>query len=157
MGERKRKEIEEYRVDEKTRTVKAYVKTLSESAEKTLELYKKMGYKVIMLNKEKPKSRATQRVGKEEMKKYLKGKIDNEIYKKLVEKLDKKEKFFEVRAWLKEELQQYAKRTNKKYIPANTIIQVEMENEKITTEANVAQYIKDNKILGDKETDQETE
>lgn len=157
MGERRRKEIEEYRVDEKTRTVKAYVKTLSESAERTLELYKKMGYKVIMLNKEKPKSRATQRIGKEEMKKYLKGKIDNEIYKKLVEKLDKNEKFFEVRSWLKEELQQYARRTNKKYVPANTIIQVAIENEEIITKANTKEYIKNNRLIEDTEADQETE
>ena len=104
MGERKRKEIQEYKVDEKTRTVKAYVKTLSDTAEKTIELYKKMGYTVIMLDKEKPKPRTKQRIGTKEMKLYLKGKIDDKIYKKMVEKIDNKEKFFEIKSWLKEEL-----------------------------------------------------
>ena len=95
-----------------------------------------MGYKIILLDREKPKARASQRIGKEEMKKYLKNNIDSKIYNQLVKKLDSKERFCDIRHWLKEQLQEQANKSNSKYVPANTIIQVAMKNEEITSQAN---------------------
>lgn len=143
----KRKEIQEYKVFEDTRTVKVYNRTLSDKADKEIKRYKEMDYKIVLLDREKPKARPSQRIGKREMKRYLKGNIDKDVYNKLVKKLDSKEKFCDVRHWLKEQLIDVANRTNKKYVPANTIIQVAMENEEITSQANAIEYKKNNIII----------
>lgn len=143
----KRKEIQEYKVFEDIRTVKVYAKTLSEKAESKIKMYRDMGYKIILLDREKPKARTSQRIGKEEMRKYLKDNIDNKIYNQLIKKLDSKERFCDIRHWLKEQLQEQANKSKTKYVPANTIIQVAMKNEEITSQANAIEYKKNNIII----------
>lgn len=143
----KRKEIQEYKVFEDIRTVKVYAKTLSEKAESKIKMYRDMGYKIILLDREKPKARTSQRIGKEEMRKYLKDNIDSKIYNQLIKKLDSKERFCDIRHWLKEQLQEQANKSKKKYVPANTIIQVAMANEQITSQANAIEYKKNNIIV----------
>lgn len=154
---RKRKEIQEFKVFEDTRTVKVYNKTVSDKADKEISRYRDVGYKIVLLNREKPKARPSQRIGTKEMKRYLKGNIDKDVYNKLVNKIDKKEKFCYIRQWLKEQLIDVAKRTNKKYIPANAIIQVAMANEEITGQINAKQYINDNKLIPPNEEEETTE
>lgn len=143
----KRKEIQEYKVFEDIRTVKVYAKTLSEKAESKIKMYRDMGYKIILLDREKPKARTSQRIGKEEMRKYLKDNIDSKIYNQLIKKLDSKERFCDIRHWLKEQLQEQANKSKTKYVPANTIIQVAMANEQITSQANAIEYKKNNIIV----------
>ena len=143
----KRKEIQEYKVFEDIRTVKVYAKTLSEKAESKIKMYRDMGYKIILLDREKPKARTSQRIGKEEMRKYLKDNIDSKIYNQLIKKLDSKERFCDIRHWLKEQLQEQANKSKTKYVPANTIIQVAMTNEQITSQANAIEYKKNNIII----------
>ena len=147
MGTRKRKEIKEYKVDEKTRTVFVYAKTLSELAEKKIKMYKEMDYKIILLDREKPKTRTSQRIGKNEMRRYLKGKINDKTYNELIKKLDSKERFCDIRHWLKEQLQDDANKNKTKYVPANTIIQVAIANETTTAQINAQEYKKDNLIV----------
>lgn len=154
---RKRKEIQEFKIEESTRTVKVYNKTLTDKAKDDIKFCEEMGYKIVLLNREKPKPRASQRIGKKEMKRYLKDNIDKDIYNKLVKKLDNNERFCDIRRWLKEQLIDVAKRTNKKYVPANTIIQVAMANEEITGQINANKYIKDNKLVAPKEEEETTE
>lgn len=146
MGTRKRKEIKEYKVDEKTRTVFVYAKTLSELAEKKIKMYKEMDYKIVLLDREKPKTRTSQRIGKNEMRRYLKGNINDKIYNQLIKKLDSKERFCDIRHWLKEQLLDYAKNNKTDYVPANTIIQVAMANENTTAKENAIEYKKNNII-----------
>ena len=153
----KRKEIQEYKVFEDTRTVKVYARTLSEKAENKIKMYKDMGYKIVLLDREKPKARASQRIGKEEMKKYLKNNIDSKIYNQLVKKLDSKERFCDIRHWLKEQLQEQANKSKTIYVPANTIIQVAMKNEEITSQANAIKYKKDNIIAPKVEQEEQAE
>ena len=153
----KRKEIQEYKVFEDTRTVKVYARTLSEKAENKIKMYKDMGYKIVLLDREKPKARTSQRIGKEQMKKYLKDNIDNKIYNQLVKKLDTKERFCDVRHWLKEQLQEQANKSKTIYVPANTIIQVAMKNEEITSQANAIKYKKDNIIAPKVEQEEQAE
>ena len=143
----KRKEIQEYKVFEDIRTVKVYAKTLSEKTESKIKMYRDMGYKIILLDREKPKARTSQRIGKEEMRKYLKDNIDSKIYNQLMKKLDSKERFCDIRHWLKEQLQEQANKSKTKYVPANTIIQVAMTNEQITSQANAIEYKKNNIIV----------
>ena len=157
MGTRKRKEIKEYKVDEKTRTVFVYARTLSELAEKKIKMYKEMDYKIVLLDREKPKTRTSQRIGKEQMRRYLKGNINDKIYNQLIKKLDSKERFCDIRHWLKEQLLDYAKNNNKKYVPANTIIQVAMANEKITSKENAIEYKKNNSISPTVNQEEESE
>ena len=152
----KRKEIQEYKVFEDTRTVKVYAKTLSEKAESKIKMYRDMGYKIILLDREKPKARASQRIGKKEMRKYLKNNIDTKIYNQLVKKLDSNEKFCDIRHWLKEQLQEQATKSNSKYVPANTIIQVAMKNEETTSQINAKEYIDNNIIVPKVDQEEET-
>lgn len=153
----KRKEIQEYKVFEDIRTVKVYAKTLSEKAESKIKMYRDMGYKIILLDREKPKARTSQRIGKEEMRKYLKDNIDNKIYNQLIKKLDSKERFCDIRHWLKEQLQEQANKSKTKYVPANTIIQVAMKNEEITSQANAIEYKKNNIIIPTVDQEETTE
>ena len=153
----KRKEIQEYKVFEDIRTVKVYAKTLSEKAESKIKMYRDMGYKIILLDREKPKARTSQRIGKEEMRKYLKDNIDSKIYNQLIKKLDSKERFCDIRHWLKEQLQEQANKSKKKYVPANTIIQVAMANEQITSQANAIEYKKNNIIVPTVDQEETTE
>lgn len=147
MGTRKRKEIQEYKVFEDIRTVKVYDKNLSDKADREIMRYRDVGYKIVMLHREKPKARTSQRIGKEQMKRYLKGNIDDKIYNQLVKKLNSRERFCDIRHWLKEQLLDYAKNKNEKYVPANTIIQVAMINEATTAQINSQEYKNDNLIV----------
>lgn len=142
----KRKEIQEYKVDEETRTVKVYAKTLSEQAERKIKIYRENDYKIVLLDRSKPSPREKTRIGKKEMIRYLKDEIDSKIYGELVKKINDKEKFCNIRQWLKEALQDYAKENNKKYIPANTIIQVAIANEKYIAQENSREYENKNKF-----------
>lgn len=153
----KRKEIQEYKVFEDTRTVKVYARTLSEKAENKIKMHKDVGYKIILLDREKPKARASQRIGKDEMKRYLKNNIDTKIYNQLLKKLENKERFCDIRHWLKEQLQEHAEKTKTNYVPANTIIQVAMANEKITSEANAIEYKKKNIVVPKADQEEEIE
>lgn len=143
---RKRKEIQEFKIEESTRTVKVYNKTLTDKAKNDIKFCEEMGYKIVLLDREKPKARTSQRIGKNEMRKYLKDNIDTKIYNQLVKKLDSREKFCDIRHWLKEQLQEQANKSKTKYVPANTIIQVAMANEKITSQVNAIEY-KNNNII----------
>lgn len=143
----KRKEIQEYKVFEDTRTVKVYNKTLTDKADKEIKRYKEMDYKIVLLNREKPSARTSQRIGKEQMRRYLKGNIDDKIYNQLVKKLNSRERFCDIRHWLKEQLLDYAKNKNEKYVPANTIIQVAMINETTTVQINAQEYKNNNLIV----------
>lgn len=147
MGKRKRKEIQEFKIEESTRTVKVYNKKLTDKAKNDIKFCEEMGYKIVLLDREKPKARTSQRIGKDEMKKYLKDNIDTKIYNQLVKKLDSREKFCDIRHWLKEQLQEQANKSKTKYVPANTIIQVAMANEEITSQANAIEYKKNNLIV----------
>lgn len=151
----RRKEIKAYKVKQDTREVIAYTKSLTSKDKEEIKTYNDNGYKIIMLDREKPSSKANQRIGKEEMKTYLKGKIDNKIYNDLLQHLKSNENFFTTRKWLKQELMKYAKKNNKKFIPANTIIQIEMQNEATITRANIQEYKDQNLIVAD--VDQEEE
>ena len=59
---RKRKEIQEFKVFEDIRTVKVYNRTLSDKAEKDITRFRDVGYKIILLDREKPKARTSQRL-----------------------------------------------------------------------------------------------
>jgi len=154
---RKRKEIQEFKIEESTRTVKVYNKTLTDKAKNDIKFCEEMGYKIVLLDREKPKARASQRIGKNEMRKYLKDNIDTKIYNQLVKKLDTREKFCDIRHWLKEQLQEQANKSKTKYVPANTIIQVAMANEKITSQVNAIEYRNNNIIVPTLDQEETTE
>lgn len=157
MANKKRKEIQEFKIEESTRTVKVYNKNLTDKAKNDIRFCEEMGYKVVLLEREKPKVRISQRIGKNEMRKYLKDNIDTKIYNQLVKKLDSREMFCDIRHWLKEELQKKAKKDNKDYVPANTIIQVAMKNEEITAKINAKNYKNDNIIKEPSNNEEEKE
>ena len=83
-----------FRVNEKTRTVRAYAEDIvSEEDFQELERYKKLGYKVILVQK-KPKEH---RHIKNDMITYLEGNIDEEIYNDFIGNVEKKVNFLKTR------------------------------------------------------------
>ena len=71
MANRK-KEIKAIRVNQKTREVIVYAKSIdNEQQEKEIKMYNDMGYKVVMLDKEKPTTRAKTSISKKDMEMYL--------------------------------------------------------------------------------------
>ena len=83
-----------FRVNEKTRTVRAYAEDIvSEEDFQELERYKKLGYKVILVQK-RPKEH---RHIKNDMITYLEGNIDEEIYNDFIENVQKKVNFLKIR------------------------------------------------------------
>lgn len=140
------KVIKSYKVNQETREVIAYSKSLTEKDKEEIKEYNDIGYKIIRLDREKPAKR-NNGISKEDLKVYLKDKIDNKIYKELLEHLKSNENFLKTKAWLKRELLNNARNSkDKKYIPFNVIIATEKANEKISARVNAEQYIQDNKL-----------
>lgn len=145
------KVIKSYKVKQETREVIAYSKSLTEKDKEEIKEYSEVGYKVIRLDREKPAKR-NNGISKEDLRIYLKDKIDNKTYKELLEHLKSNENFLKTKSWLKKELQNNARNSkDKKYIPFNVIVATEKENEKITSKANAEEYIKNNKLTTDNE------
>lgn len=143
------------RVNQKTKTVTGYGKSMETEDFERIEVYKNLGYKVSLLEKETPKARRNG-INKDDMKIYLKGKIDEKIYNELVKKLEsKKEKFFDIRSWLKGQLMAKAAEKKEKYIPFSTIIKVAKANAAKETAANIEEYENKNGFV--KEEKEETE
>lgn len=149
-----KQEIKSFRVDQNKRQVVVYVNSLDETEEKRVNFYRDSGYKIVALDKNKPKTRAKTSITKDDLKKYLKGEIDDKIYNKMIERLKTNENFLVIKSWLKEELQKDAKRKAKKYVPFNTIVRVARENEQIEINKNAKDYEYKNKK---KDTDKEEE
>lgn len=83
-----------FRVNEKTRTVRAYAEDIvSEEDFQELERYKKLGYKVILVQK-KPRD---YRHIKNDMITYLDGNIDEKIYNDFIADVEKKVNFLRTR------------------------------------------------------------
>lgn len=119
-----------FRVNEKTRTVKVYRLSLNEKDYKIIERYKALDYDVIMLERKEPAKRAG--IKAEDLKKYLaNGTIPEAIYKKMKEKLDKKQNFLGIKSWLIKELKDYAVKNNTKYVPLADIIKSAIEEENL--------------------------
>lgn len=131
------------RVNQKTKQVVGYGKSMEKEDFERLETYKTLGYKVTLLEKEIPSSRRNG-ISKNDMIIYLKDKIDNKIYNELVTKFDSKESFFAVRSWLKNELMKKAAEKKEDYIPFQTIVEVAKANQEIEIAANIEQYKKKN-------------
>lgn len=141
--------IKDFKVDQKAREVIVYSKGISDQQFNEVKRFKEMGYKITMLEREKPAKR-NNGISKEDLKIYLKDNIEPKIYKELLEHLDSKENFLKTKSWLKKELQENArnnKNKDKKYIPFNVIIETEKEKEKETSKADIKEYKKANKVI----------
>lgn len=135
-------EINDFKVNQKSREVIVYSKGISEQKFNEVKRFKEMGYKITMLEREKPAKR-NNGISKEDLKIYLKDNIDPKIYKEMIEHLESNENFLKTKSWLKKELQENARNSkNKKYIPFNIIIQAEKEKEKAEEKANIEEFKK---------------
>lgn len=141
--------IKDFKVDQKAREVIVYSKGISDQQFNEVKKFKEMGYKITMLEREKP-SKRNNGISKEDLKIYLKDNIEPKIYKELMEHLNSNENFLKTKSWLKKELQDNARNNkNKKYIPFNVIIETEKEKEKAISKVNVEEYKKANKVITD--------
>lgn len=89
-----------FRVNEKTRTVRAYNYDLTDDDFSTVERYTKLGYKVVLIPA-KPKAH---KPIKNDMITYLEGNIDQKLYDEFIDRIEKKEKFLVTKRWLEKEL-----------------------------------------------------
>ena len=138
-------EIKDFKVDQKSREVIVYSKGISDQKFNEVKRSKEMGYKITMLEREKPAKR-NNGISKEDLRIYLKDNIEPKIYKEMLEHLESNENFLKTKSWLKKELQESARSNkNKKYIPFNVIIQAEKEKEKAEAKANIEEFKKANK------------
>lgn len=138
-------EIKDFKVDQKSREVIVYSKGISDQKFNEVKRFKEMGYKITMLEREKPAKR-NNGISKEDLRIYLKDNIEPKIYKEMLEHLESNENFLKTKSWLKKELQESARSNkNKKYIPFNVIIQEEKEKEKAEAKANIEEFKKANK------------
>lgn len=139
--------IRNFKVDQTAKEVIVYSKGISDQQFNEVKKFKEMGYKITMLDRERPAKR-NNGISKEDLKIYLKDNIDPKIYKELLEHLSSKENFLKTKSWLKKELQDNARNNkNKKYIPFNVIIETEKEKEKVTSKADIEEYKKANKVI----------
>ena len=138
-------EIKDFKVDQKSREVIVYSKGISDQKFNEVKRFKEMGYKITMLEREKPAKR-NNGISKEDLRIYLKDNIEPKIYKEMLEHFESNENFLKTKSWLKKELQESARSNkNKKYIPFNVIIQAEKEKEKAEAKANIEEFKKANK------------
>ncbi len=125
------KERKNYKVDKKKREVIVYNDSIDDEEFKKIERFRLANYKITIKDTETPTR--TGSVNKEDLKIYLKGNIDKNIYDELVKKLDSNENYFKTRAWLKSELQ---KKEGKAYIPVSSMVKIEKELEKDRIKVN---------------------
>ena len=104
-------EIKDFKVDQKSREVIVYSKGISDQKFNEVKRFKEMGYKITMLEREKPAKR-NNGISKEDLRIYLKDNIEPKIYKEMLEHLESNENFLKTKSWLKKELQESA-RSNK--------------------------------------------
>ena len=59
---------------------------------------------------------------KEDMEKYLKGNIDNDLYAEFIDRVEKKQNFLKLKWWLIKELKERADKQGKEFEPIEDII-----------------------------------
>lgn len=121
-----------FKVNQRTKVVRAYSVGLSDQEYKAVERYKKLGYEIIMLEKEPPAERTP--IKKAQLIEYLAGNIDQEIYDEMLERFDKKQNFLRIKSWLIVALQDYADKHKKPYKKLEDII-AEAKEQKNLNEA----------------------
>lgn len=100
-----------FRVNEKTRTVRAYNEDIANDEDfNELQRYTKLGYKVILVPK---KPREYNHI-KKDMIKYLEGNIDKNIYNNFIDGVEKKKNFLKLKWELIHALQEEEKEKAKK-------------------------------------------
>ena len=88
-----------FKVLQKTKTVKVYRKSITDEEFETIERYKAMDYKIVMLEKTAPRKKT--KATKQDLIDYLSnGKIDSKVYAEMINKFNKKENFLKVKSWL---------------------------------------------------------
>lgn len=112
--------MENFRVNQKTKVVTVYSKSIDKFEFEKVERYKKLGYEITMLEKKTP-VRKNKGV-KEDMEKYLKGNIDNDLYAEFIDRVEKKQNFLKLKWWLIKELKERANKQGKEFEPIEDII-----------------------------------
>lgn len=135
-----------FKVNEKGKTVIAYRLSLSETDYKTLERYKALGYDVSLLDRQAPQKRTG--IKAEQLVKYLKGVIPDNIYNEYIERNNKKQNFLKTKSWLITTLKEEAERTKKEFIPLEQLIQQgrELESSKSILQGTIESK-RQNKII----------
>lgn len=107
-----------------------------------VEHYQKAGYTSILHDK----ATRGKGVNKKDLKTYLKGRINEDIYNEMCNKIDAKMNFLKLKGWLKEALMKDAEERKKKdktatYIPIDVIVKVAKKQVKEQTNKDIEAYI----------------
>lgn len=135
--------MDKFRLNEKTRTVRAYNEDIvSQEDFDQLERFKKLDYKVVLV----PKKPREYKHIKIDMVKYLENNIDKDIYNEFIDRVEKKQNFLKLKWWLikalqeKEEEQAKKEKREIKKIDAETI--EEIINQAKSKESKLIENIK---------------
>lgn len=135
--------MDKFRLNEKTRTVRAYNEDIvSQEDFDQLERFKKLDYKVVLV----PKKPREYKHIKIDMVKYLEDNIDKDIYNEFIDRVEKKQNFLKLKWWLikalqeKEEEQAKKEKREIKKINAETI--EEIINQAKSKESKLIENIK---------------
>lgn len=103
--------MDKFRLNEKTRTVRAYNEDIvSQEDFDQLERFKKLDYKVVLV----PKKPREYKHIKIDMVKYLEDNIDKDIYNEFIDRVEKKQNFLKLKWWLIKALQEKEEEQAKK-------------------------------------------
>ena len=100
-----------FNIKQKTREVIVFRKSIDDEEFKTVKEYEAVGYKIKMYDKKKPVRK--ERKIKDDMLKYLKDKIDSDLYEELQKNIDKKLNYLKLKWWLENELKTRAENQGK--------------------------------------------
>lgn len=139
-----------FTVNQRTRTVMAYRHSMNDDDFKAVERYEKSGYIVKMLEKRKP-TRTNGHL-KDDMITYLENTIDKDLYKKFIERVEKKEKFLVTKWWLEDELKKKGKGSI-----IDIINTAKSKEENLVEKAKEKTKAKAEKLKEDKEKENEDE
>lgn len=135
--------MDKFRLNEKTRTVRAYNEDIvSQEDFDQLERFRKLDYKVVLV----PKKPREYKHIKIDMVKYLEDNIDKDIYNEFIDRVEKKQNFLKLKWWLikalqeKEEEQAKKEKREIKKIDAKTI--EEIINQAKSKESKLIENIK---------------
>ena len=124
-----------FRVSQKNKEIIVYRKSITADEYLIVDRYKDAGYKVTMLEKTTPRRKSG--ITREDLKTYLKGKINDDIYKEMLVHITNKENFLTLKSWLKKALKDYATKTKTDYMDFETYIK---QRKKIAEEIDKEEF-----------------
>lgn len=124
-----------FRVSQKNKEITVYRKSITEDEYLIVDRYKDAGYKIKMLERTAPRRKSG--ITRDDLKTYLNGVINENIYKEMLVHINNKENFLSLKSWLKKALKDDATNNKAEYMDFETYIK---QRKKIDEEKDKEEY-----------------